>query len=267
MATVAMAAVVSAQQNSWKLKFYIEEIPSGYRLLADNEEWAPMSAVFKLNLTNMTASVKDNSTVLIPAQTKRFVIGQIIAADRKKSYRFSYTTAYNIGNVLQTDYDGTYIYDLPFERGKSYPLDQGYNGTFSHQNQKSLDFRMPEGSKIFAAREGTVVDVVEDNNQHCASKDCVKFNNKIIILHPDGTFGEYVHLKFNGAEVRHGEPVARGQFLGYSGNTGWTTGPHLHFSVFLTRLNGDRLYIPTKFRTTSGAAELLSEKKSYSKNY
>lgn len=260
------AALAFAQQNNWKLKFYIEEIPNGYRLLADNDEWAPMSATFKLNLNNMKASVQDGATVLIPAQSKRLVIGQFVAADRKKAYRFSYHTTYNIGNVLQTAYDENFVYDLPFEKGKTYRIDQGYNGTFSHQNQNSLDFRMPEGSKIFAAREGKVVDTVESNDTRCATKDCAKFNNKIIILHPDGTFAEYVHLKLNGAEVNPGDNVVKGQFLGYSGNTGWSNGPHLHFSVFLNRMNSERFYIPTKFRT-SGGHEFLTEKKSYSKNY
>lgn len=266
MMGLLISALALAQQNNWKLKFYIEEIPNGYRLLADNEEFAPMSAAFQFTLNNMKTSLPDGKTVLIPAQTNRFVIGEITAADRRKSYRFAYNTTYNIGDVNQMSFDENYIYELPFEKGKSYRVDQGYNGTFSHQNQNSLDFRMPEGSKIFAAREGKVVDVVESNDTRCTTKDCAKFNNKIIILHPDGTLAEYVHLKLNGAEVNRGDDVAKGQFLGYSGNTGWSNGPHLHFSVFLNRMNGERLYIPTRFRTASGSAELLYEKKSYSKN-
>ena len=55
------------------------------------------------------------------------------------------------------------------------------------------------------------------------------------ILHDDGTMAMYAHLKPEGVLVRIGQRVHAGQPIGLSGNTGFTTGPHLHFAVQVNR--------------------------------
>lgn len=80
-------------------------------------------------------------------------------------------------------------------------------------------------------------------------------------------FSQDWNLKLNGAEVNIGENIKKGQFIGYSGDTGWTNGPHLHLSVYLNRMDGDRKYLPTYFKTSNDAAVLLEEKKFYTSDY
>ena len=81
------------------------------------------------------------------------------------------------------------------------------------------------------AREGIVVGAEGSNNRGGLSPDYRQYANYVIIEHSDGTMGNYYHLKQGGTAVRIGQKVAQGDLIGYSGNTGYTSGPHLHFSV------------------------------------
>ena len=92
-------------------------------------------------------------------------------------------------------------------------------------------------------------------------------NYHILGMPSDGTFAEYTHIKKNGSKVTPGEVIKKGQHIGYSGNVGWSTGPHLHFIVFLQRFN-DRETLPTKFLVGNGKQFLeLEERKRYIKSY
>ncbi|MGZ8097407.1 MAG: M23 family metallopeptidase, partial [Methylosarcina sp.] len=74
------------------------------------------------------------------------------------------------------------------------------------------------------------------------------------ILHDDGSMAVYAHMELEKAQVQPGEAVAVGQLLGYSGNTGYSTGPHLHFAVQYNQ--GMKLIsVPFTFRTPLGQAE------------
>jgi murein DD-endopeptidase MepM/ murein hydrolase activator NlpD len=73
-----------------------------------------------------------------------------------------------------------------------------------------------------------------------------------VILHNDGTTGEYYHLQHNGAFVKVGNSVAQGQQIGLSGNTGHTTMPHLHFGVYRAAEWGNTQSIPVRFESAGG---------------
>lgn len=262
-----LVGILSFSQSKWNVRFYNELIGREYLIYADNEEEMPMSAKFKFTLKNMQSTLESDSIIVIPPKTKGFLVAKLSAVTPTLSNSFSYTNTYNFGNVLAKNHDDTYLYDLPYEKGKSHLVFQGYGGKLSHKNQLSLDFNLKIGDKIYAAREGKVVQTEEKHNSNCSTEGCAKFNNKIIILHSDGTLAEYLHLKQNGVEVNIGDDIMKGQFLGYSGNTGWSTGPHLHFAVFFNLLDGKRDYIKTKFKTSSSEGEILQENKIYTKNY
>jgi hypothetical protein len=254
-------------QDSIKLKIYRENLNHSFLIYADNDEFAPVSLEFNYKATNLSSTLDDKSVIVIPAKTKKFLITELKSIDQKKGTHFEDNIYYVLGDV-NVYYAGTnFIYDLPFAKNKTYQIYQGYNGKFSHQNAFSLDFSLKQGDQVFAARAGKVVQVITKNNQNCPRKECAKFNNEITIMQSDGTLAEYVHLKQNGSVVQLGEDILKGQLIGYSGSTGWTNGPHLHFSVFVNKIDGQRNYIKTKFRTSNSHGEYLSEKNYYLKNY
>ncbi|SIS81495.1 Murein DD-endopeptidase MepM and murein hydrolase activator NlpD, contain LysM domain [Kaistella chaponensis] len=253
-------------QEKWNLRFYHEINNREISIYADNNEPMPMSSQFDFKLTNLTSTFANKGIVVIPEKTKKFLITVLKEIKPNSSNSFSYTTIYNFGNALQENYDSGYIYSLPYEKGKTQSIFQGYNGKFSHQNEFALDFNLKTGSAILASREGIVVQVVNNNTQNCPNISCAKYNNKILIMHSDGTFADYSHLKFQGAVVKKGEFIKKDQLLGYSGSTGFASGPHLHFAVFMNRTDGKRIFIETKFKTSESEATLLEEGKSYTKN-
>ncbi|MGN6513045.1 MAG: peptidoglycan DD-metalloendopeptidase family protein [Lysobacteraceae bacterium] len=130
------------------------------------------------------------------------------------------------------------VYRLPLRQQGS-RIDQGYGGRFSHtdpQNRYAVDFAADIGTPVLAARDGVVMQVESDFDK--AGLNLEKYGgraNFVRILHEDGTMGLYAHLQEGGVLVRLGQRVRAGQQIGLSGNTGFTTGPHLHFAVQVNR--------------------------------
>lgn len=141
---------------------------------------------------------------------------------------------------LDADHDDGYLYRLPYGDHVSYAVLQSYGSRLSHRGaeQFTVDFRMPEGTLVHAAREGTVALVEDGHAESCWSQGCGRFANYIVIAHDDGTTGEYYHLARRSALVAAGQHVGRGQVIARSGNTGYTTVPHLHFGVYRTSDDG-----------------------------
>lgn len=253
-------------QKKWKVNFYNEKVGNEISIFADNQEEMPMSAKFTFTtLDNLKSTAGKEVTVVIPANTNQFPITTLSPINPYQKNEFNYTSMVNFGDVTQENYDKDYEYSLPFEKGKTHLVNQGYNGKLSHQNIDALDFNLKTGDSVFAAREGKVVEIQDQHNTNCANISCAKFNNKIVIMHSDGSFADYAHLKQKGVVVKIGDEVRKGQLIGYSGNTGFSNGPHLHFAVFLNRIDGKRKYIPTKFKTSTNNATFLEEGKSYTK--
>lgn len=179
-----------------------------------------------------------------------------LKADANQGYSFQISTL--IGKGPRPDkvkHNDSHIYLLPFEHGKKYQLGQGYFGGGTHQapNGYALDFSMDEGTPIIAARAGIVADVKQDSNIGGPSPRYAKHGNVVNILHNDGSFASYAHIKKNGAKVRVGQQVKAGQVIALSGNTGQSTGPHLHFEVYTFTKRGDSQNIPTRFYHHDGS--------------
>ena len=248
-----------------EVSIYTERQGSDVVVYADNPAVIPMTAEIKLNLTNMKTDFGgDEGLFVIPQKAERHQLLSAKATRRIGKIGLGLESIIYIGDVLnQTASD--HIYELPFASGMTYQISQGYNGRFSHKGVNAIDFAMDVGEKVYAARAGIVYRVVEKNSKSCQHSSCQEYNNYIMVYHDDGTFSEYSHLKYNGANVNVGDRVEAGDFIGYSGNTGWSSGPHLHFVVYKYDQKGNRQSLKTKFRTRTQGDVLLKENENYSK--
>lgn len=145
--------------------------------------------------------------------------------------------------------DTSYIYVLPYKPGTRHRVIQGYFGVFSHRNRAALDFKMPRGTPVYAARGGVVVRTKQDGRHGGWNKKYRPEGNHIIIEHTDGSRAGYWHLQYNGVAVANGDTVVQGQLIGYSGKTGYAATPHLHFLVW--KYDTERKWQPvlTRFQT------------------
>ena len=152
------------------------------------------------------------------------------------------------------DHDDAYLYRLPYADDATFPIIQGYDAKLSHRGPErfTLDFGMPTGTPVHAAREGIVVLVEDSHSVGCPHEECGRFANFVVLLHEDGTTGEYFHLQQGSAQVRVGERVRRGELLARSGNTGYSTAPHLHFGVYRTAADGHTESLAVRFKTHGG---------------
>jgi len=152
------------------------------------------------------------------------------------------------GNMLAVHQTST-VYQHPYAKGDYFPIVQGFGGGFSHNgaSQYAVDFAMPIGTPIHAARAGVVIDLVEKNTRGGANRKYAKYANYVVILHDDDTTGEYYHLKKNGVAVMLGEHVKVGQKIAYSGNTGFSSLPHLHFAIYHAKPFGKFQSLPFVF--------------------
>jgi murein DD-endopeptidase MepM/ murein hydrolase activator NlpD len=182
---------------------------------------------------------------IIPARSKRNII-TTLKPEKKGRYGFRYKTKFNYGNPNHK-MDTSYVYSLPFKAQKSFHISQGYFGKRTHNRERALDFALPIGTNIYAARDGVVIKVVDHNTKTCYNKECSKFNNEIIIYHNDGSFSNYLHINTNSSKVKVGEKIEKNQLIAQSGNIGWSSGPHLHFSVYTQKFK-QKFYYETKFK-------------------
>ena len=249
-----------------KLKTYSNKIEKGFEFLADNGEYCPVSVKVNLELNNLSSSEGNNKVFVIPPRTKNYLITKLLLI-KPGRYGYKSKTKFNYGNSLKEQYDEEYVYHLPYKNKSEFTLSQGYHGTRTHQAKNALDFSMPIGTDVHAAREGIVIKVVETNNKTCDKKECAKYNNSILIYHPDGTFSSYLHINTNEALVAVGEKIMKGQVIAKSGNIGWSSGPHLHLEVFKQKIE-KRVTLKTKFKINEGSeAVFLKEKEKYFRNY
>jgi murein DD-endopeptidase MepM/ murein hydrolase activator NlpD len=150
----------------------------------------------------------------------------------------------------------SYIYTLPFEKNKKVFLIQAYESKMSHKGERALDFKIKEGTKVCAAREGIVTALRSDSDKGGLKDENLSDGNYISIRHNDGSIAHYWHLQKEGVFVNIGDTVKAGQSIGLSGNTGYSAFPHLHFEVQGYDGSGNYVQLPTRFYTNKGVIYL-----------
>jgi len=188
---------------------------------------------------NLTIRAENAQVTRIVAETavctshSQMEAARISATDPGKPWRWRCNLRWAKGS-MSARHNNEARYRLPFKQGETHEVSQGYNGRWSHRGQDryAVDFAMPEGTTVCAAREGVVVDLKESSQTGGPDKKYRDECNYVSIAHADGTIGEYDHLQYEGALVEIGDRVTAGQSIALSGNTGYSTFPHLHFGVY-----------------------------------
>ncbi|QEY59994.1 M23 family metallopeptidase [Pseudomonas sp. C27(2019)] len=217
--------MVERIENDVKLETH--KHAAGETLLLHNNLYAPVEVELALeNQANIAGGVKQPVSWVLPPRSKiRFLT--LAPKDPALPLQYKPKLRYALGDprLLPT----TSQYALPW-RGGPFRLTQGANGKYSHFTPKSryaLDIAMPVGTPIVAARAGVVVKI--ENQQ--TGRGTNPAGNFVRVLHDDGTMGVYLHLQKGSVSVSEGQRVVQGSLLARSGNTGNSTGPHLHFVV------------------------------------
>ncbi len=185
------------------------------------------------------------NAIASPSLPRRFVVGpgksdtlfSVRGAPKARSWQISLNYRYVIGKPLP-DYVSAIPYYPPIAPGSHYQITQAFGGEFSHQdeqNRYAVDIMMPVETPIYAARSGVVLEVQNDYFNGGTLQAYVHQANSVRILHDDGSMAVYAHLELEKAQVAAGQQVYEGELIAYSGNTGFTTGPHLHFAIQVNR--------------------------------
>jgi len=183
-----------------------------------------------------------------PLRTNLFIAHRV---NTTIPWKFSFKYFYHVGSYL-AKHDPKAKYRFPFE-GR-HKIAQGYGGGFSHKGAQkySMDVSLKVGTKVFAPRDAIVASIVDDQTKSkfakgvCPKPVTVKCktpgseDNHIFLRFADGTYSYLAHLKHKGVVVKAGDSVKAGQFIGYSGNTGFSRGPHLHTMVNRALPYGDK---------------------------
>lgn len=213
-----------------------------------NDLYAPVKiALAFTGLSNVRGAPAQTIHRVLPARSNTR-LAQLKAVSASQPLVYTPQFHYSLGDPAGTAQG--YRYPLPW-RGGPFRLSQGANGQYSHygpKNRYAMDIAMPVGTPIIAARAGVVVKT--ENSQSGRGTDAS--GNFVRVLHDDGTMGVYLHLKQGSVGVREGQRVKVGSPLALSGNTGNSSGPHLHFVV--QRNTGEGLVsIPYQFVQPLGA--------------
>lgn len=206
------------------------------------------------NLSNLRSSTHLPLSIELAGYSKKKILG-LNRIDGTKGIDYSSSYGWVRGSPF-VKHNDDYVYALPFAKGANVRVSQGYNGDISHKGLSAyaVDFPLPIGTPVYSAREGIVVGVEVSNTYGGPSPQYRPYANYVVIEHNDGTMGNYYHLKQGGSAVKIGDKVTKGQLIAYSGNTGYTTAPHLHFSVSKVDPVSMRrpMNLPVKIQTMAG---------------
>ena len=244
-------AAYSTCQDEWVC---IDNIGNGdsIELRARNLQDFPLTYTLQVESDSyLVDGAKSVTRTLRPLQAESAMVLHLLDGKRVDDYQWKLDWA--IG-VYDANHDDDHLYAFPYAPGRSFRIMQGFGSRFSHAGieEFALDFEMPVGTPVHAARSGVVASVQESNSFGCFESGCGRHANYIVVLHGDGTTGEYYHLQQDGVFVVAGDSVARGQLIGLSGNTGYSASPHLHFAVYRATNDGETQSVPIRFQSEIG---------------
>jgi murein DD-endopeptidase MepM/ murein hydrolase activator NlpD len=238
------AGLAAAQEARYPLTVKGTREGRGALVRAHNEGPIPVSVVVTFTeFKNLQSTERVPIVMVVPANST-LELTRLTPLDPKQGwgYRLRYRMRYGSYNA---GHDPAALYRVPWIEGRTFVIGQAPGGKMvthlSAASREAVDIPMPEGTPILAARAGIVFMTVADNDAGGADEAYRSKANVVRVLHGDGTIGNYVHLMRAGVAVQGGERVEAGKLIGYAGNTGMSSGPHLHFAVTRVVREGDEL--------------------------
>ncbi len=228
-------------------------------LVAQNDFYGPVQIAFELTATdNLAPDVPTRGNRILDPRSETELLA-LPRANPAAAMRLEYRMQYIPGKP-GAPHAPDQPYRLPYALASGYRVSQAYPDQVTHADSGSryaVDFVMPIGTGVYAAREGTVIEVASDYFESGLDPQTDGPRANIVrILHDDGTMALYAHLNWNSIRVEPGQHVARGEYLADSGNTGFTTGPHLHF-VVQRNAGGEIVSVPIEFAGPGASAVTL----------
>ena len=215
----------------------------GLEFIARNTFYAPVEVALEFDdITGVDYPHPDEDRIWVVPARSELVLFELPTLEDVDVPSVDYRYVYLPGDpALQPDTSVTYR--VPYAVGTAHVVSQTYPVSDTHRTRDSMyavDFAMPVGTDT-NFKGGPDEDRYAD------------LANLVRILHDDGTYAVYAHLNWNTIRVRPGDRVVAGEYIADSGNTGFTSGPHLHFAV--QRNLGMRVEsVPVAFRGSDGDA-------------
>lgn len=245
-ALLACAASVSHAQSTASFRVDKIESDKACRIVATNKNIAPITVTAEIAKGALQYQYRSDRTwplqeVVAPNSTHE-IAKIFMKEENREPCRMEMAYSYSIGNAFIVP-DRHYKYRLPFEKNTIVRVTQEPGGILTtHKDALSryaVDFSVPIGTPVLAAREGTVIEIRDNFNEGRTDPKLVEKANFISIMHSDGTYAQYVHLAQHSLLVLPGQWVETGQMIGKSGSTGYTGGPHLHFDLRRAHIGAD----------------------------
>jgi murein DD-endopeptidase MepM/ murein hydrolase activator NlpD len=257
--------VASAPASYQTVTVSAERDGVGHRIVASNQGSVSVSVMVALkNRENVHSDASWPVFEVVPPRST-VTVGKIRPGSEPAQYSFrvAYRTVFG---DFRAQPSPDVLYRLPFLDGKTFRISQAPGGKIvTHTAPGSayaVDYPMPVGTAIVAAREGVVIKADGSHSEGGQTPDMLSKANAIRIQHADGTLATYGHLVANGIFVSPGQRVSAGTPIGLSGNTGYSSSPHLHFAVSRVTRSADALNtvsIPFKFYVGNPATVFIPQ--------
>lgn len=223
-------------------------------LTITNRDLFPHIVLVKIYNSNDSVLVSEFSSTVAGNSVEQFELKAIGNIKFGSSLRWVYYDA--IGSVSKLTKDHNFL--IPFPENYNVLVCQSPDGPqSSHYEDKinAIDFCAKEKTPIVAAKDGTVIKVIQTFTETGKNPGLLNKANVIEILHDDGLISSYSHIFTNSSDVNVGDKVKQGQQIALVGSVGYSSSPHLHFEVLegsskLNARNSLLTVIPIKFFNT-----------------